>query len=108
MGDQAPLSADEVLDVVDERDRVVGQARRAEGYARPPRHRCAFVLARDADGRVFVHRRNARKLVFPPLSYMLGGGVLPTGEWSEGGAGRGAGEEVGAPGLPAPTPLFRF
>ncbi|WP_213457079.1 NUDIX hydrolase [Rhizomonospora bruguierae] len=52
MGDDAPLSADELLDVVDEWDRVVGQARRAEAYANRLRHRCAFVLARDAADRI--------------------------------------------------------
>ena len=108
MGDQAPLSADEVLDVVDERDRVVGQARRAEVYARRLRHRCAFVLARDADGRVFVHRRTARKLVFPSLYDMFVGGVLATGESYDEAARREAEEELGVTGLPAPTPLFRF
>jgi hypothetical protein len=54
------LSADELLDIVDEQDRVVGQARRDEVYAHGLRHRSAFVLARDAAGRIFVHRRTAR------------------------------------------------
>jgi len=108
MGYEAPLSADEVLDVVDERDRVVGQAKRADVYARRLRHRCAFVLARDADGRVFVHRRTARKLVFPSLYDMFVGGVLATGESYDEAALREAEEELGVTGLPAPTPLFRF
>ena len=106
--DEEPLSADEVLDVVDERDRVVGQARRAEVYARRLRHRCAFVLARDAGGRVFVHRRTARKLVFPSLYDMFVGGVVATGESYDEAALREAQEELGVSGLPAPVPLFRF
>lgn len=67
-------AADEILDVVDEDDRVVGRARRGDVYARGLRHRCVFVWARDAEGRVFVHRRTATKLVFPSLYDMFVGG----------------------------------
>lgn len=108
MADQSPLSADELLDIVDEHDRVVGQARRSEAYADRLRHRCVFVLARDAAGRVFVHRRTARKLVFPSLYDMFVGGVVGTGESYDEAALREAEEELGVPGLPAPVPLFTF
>jgi isopentenyldiphosphate isomerase len=108
MVEEAPLSADEVLDVVDEHDRVVGQARRAEVYGRGLRHRCAFVLARAADGRVFVHRRTTRKLVFPGRYDMFVGGVVGAGESYDRAALREAEEELGVSGLPAPTPLFKF
>lgn len=108
MTDQRPLGADEVLDIVDEHDRVVGQAPRGEVYARKLRHRCVFVQARDARGRIFVHRRTARKLVFPSHYDMFVGGVLGTGESYDGAALREAAEELGVSGLPAPTPLFRF
>lgn len=104
----AGLSADEVLDIVDEHDVVVGQARRAEAYARGLRHRAAFVLVRDGAGRVFVHRRTAGKLVFPSLYDMFVGGVLGTGESYDEAALREAEEELGVSGLPQPEPLFRF
>ncbi len=94
MGDQSPLSADELLDIVDEHDQVVGQAPRAEAYAHRLRHRCVFVLARDAAGRVFVHRRTARKLVFPSLYDMFVGGVVGAGESYDEAALREAGEEL--------------
>jgi len=106
--DQAARSADELLDIVDERDRVVGQARRAEAYARRLRHRTAFVLVRDAADRIFVHRRTARKLVFPSAYDMFVGGVVGAGETYDEAARREAEEELGVEGLPAPTPLFRF
>ncbi|WP_217196949.1 NUDIX hydrolase [Streptomyces buecherae] len=108
MADETPRSADEVLDVVDERDQVVGQAPRGEVYARGLRHRCVFILARDAAGRVFVHRRTERKLVFPGLYDMFVGGVVGAGESYEEAALREAEEELGVSGLPAPTPLFAF
>ena len=103
-----PLSADELLDIVDEHDRVVGQATRAEAYARGLRHRCAALLVRDAAGRIFVHRRTARKLVFPSLYDMFVGGVVGAGETYDEAALREAEEELGVSGLPAPVPLFRF
>lgn len=104
----AGLSADEIIDVVDERDRVVGQARRAEAYARGLRHRAAFVLVRDGAGRVFVHRRTPQKLIFPSLYDVFVGGVLGTGESYDEAAHREAEEELGVSGLPQPEPLFRF
>lgn len=101
-------AADEILDVVDENDRIVGQARRGDAYARGLRHRCAFVLARDPEGRVFVHRRTATKLVFPSLYDMFVGGVVGAGESYDDAALREAQEELGVPGLPRPTFLFKF
>ncbi|AZM88419.1 NUDIX domain-containing protein [Streptomyces sp. W1SF4] len=100
--------ADEVLDVVDRDDRVVGRARRGEVYRRGLLHRCVFVLARDAQGRVFVHRRTASKLVFPSYYDMFVGGVLGAGEEYADAALREAGEELGVSGLPRPRPLFKF
>ncbi|MFC1419744.1 NUDIX hydrolase [Streptacidiphilus cavernicola] len=102
-----PLSSDELLDIVDAEDRVTGQARRGDAYARRLRHRCVFILARDAEDRIFVHRRTAGKLVFPSLHDMFVGGVVGAGESYDDAAKREAEEELGVGGL-APTPLFRF
>ncbi|MEU9084764.1 NUDIX domain-containing protein [Streptomyces sp. NPDC048357] len=101
-------AADEVLDVVDRDDRVTGQAPRGEVYARGLIHRCVFVQARDAQGRIFVHRRTASKLVFPSHYDMFVGGVLGAGETYAQAALREAEEELGVRGLPQPTPLFKF
>lgn len=100
--------AEEILDIVDEHDRVTGQAPRGEAYARGLRHRCAFILARDAAGRIFVHRRTATKLVFPSMYDMFVGGVVGAGESYDEAALREAEEELGVRGLPRPTPLFKF
>ncbi|WUD76218.1 NUDIX domain-containing protein [Streptomyces sp. NBC_00510] len=106
--EDAPRSADELLDIVDEQDRVVGRATRGEATARGLRHRCVFVLARDGEGRVFVHRRTAEKLVFPALHDMFVGGVVGAGEEYDDAALREAEEELGVCGLPRPTALFSF
>ncbi|MET7681804.1 NUDIX domain-containing protein [Streptomyces sp. NPDC005423] len=101
-------AADEILDVVDERDRVTGQAPRGQVYAQGLRHRAVFVQARDGAGRVFVHRRTPTKLVFPSLYDMFVGGVVGTGESYDDAALREAREELGVPGLPRPAFLFKF
>ncbi len=101
-------AAEEILDVVDEHDRVVGQAPRGEVYARGLIHRCVFVRVRDAEGRLFVHRRTPTKLVFPSMYDMFVGGVVGAGESYDEAALREAEEELGVRGLPRPEHLFTF
>ncbi|MFJ7067386.1 NUDIX hydrolase [Streptomyces sp. NPDC101115] len=101
-------ASDELLDVVDENDQVVGRAPRGEVYARGLVHRCAFIQVRDAEGRIFVHRRTPTKLVFPSLYDMFVGGVLGAGESYDDAALREAEEELGVSGLPRPRHLFTF
>lgn len=101
-------AADEILDVVDEHDRVVAQLPRGQVYAENLRHRCVFVRARDAEGRIFVHRRTPTKLIFPSLHDMFVGGVVGAGETYDDAALREAEEELGVSGLPRPEFLFKF
>ncbi|MFC5215888.1 NUDIX hydrolase [Streptomyces coerulescens] len=101
-------SADEILDIVDENDRVVGRSPRGEAYAKGLRHRCVFIEARDAENRLFVHRRTPTKLVFPSQYDMFVGGVVGAGESYDDAALREAEEELGVSGLPRPTFLFKF
>ncbi len=101
-------AAEEIIDIVDEDDRVIGQRPRGEAYARGLRHRCAFVLVRDAEGRIFVHRRTPTKPVFPSRYDMFVGGVVGAGESYDDAAHREAEEELGVSGLPRPTFLFKF
>ncbi|WP_416969115.1 NUDIX domain-containing protein [Streptomyces sp. 4F14] len=101
-------AADEILDIVDEQDRVIGQLPRGEVYAGGLRHRCVFVQARDAEGRLFVHRRTPTKLVFPSLYDMFVGGVVGAGEAYDEAALREAEEELGVSGLPRPEFVFKF
>ena len=104
----APRAAEELLDIVDEEDRVIGQAPRGEAYARGLRHRCVFVFVRDSAGRIFVHRRTPGKLVFPSLHDMFVGGVVGAGESYDDAALREAEEELGVSGLSRPASLFSF
>ncbi|MEU6260123.1 NUDIX domain-containing protein [Streptomyces sp. NPDC047043] len=100
--------ADEILDIVDENDQVIGRSPRGEAYAKGLRHRCVFIQARDSAGRLFVHRRTPTKLVFPSLYDMWVGGVVGAGESYDDAALREAEEELGVRGLPSPHFLFKF
>ncbi|MBF9071325.1 NUDIX domain-containing protein [Streptacidiphilus fuscans] len=105
--DIRPLNEDEVLDVVDADDNVVGQATRREVMDRRLRHRCVFILATDDDGRIFVHRRTPQKIVFPSLYDVFVGGVVDAGESYDAAAKREAEEELGVTGI-EPEHLFTF
>ena len=97
---------DELLDVVDEQDRVVGQATRREVRRRRLLHRFSSVLCRDPAGRLYVHRRTDDKDVYPGMYDMTAGGVLAAGETYLEAARRELAEELGVAG-PEPRFLFR-
>ena len=53
------MAADELVDVVDAEDRVVGRVTRAEMRARRLRHRATYLLVFNSRGELFVHLRTA-------------------------------------------------
>jgi isopentenyldiphosphate isomerase len=103
-----PRDADELVDIVDAEDRVVGRAPRGEATARRLRHRSVSVQVRDPEGRLFVHRRTPVKLVFPSMYDVVVGGVVGAGESYDEAALREAEEELGVTGLPRPERRLHF
>ncbi len=99
--------SDELLDVVDLDDRVIGTSPRREVIRQRLTHRCVMVLVRDAEGRVFVHRRSAEKQFAPGTYDVFVGGVVGSGESYAQAAVREAEEELGVIGV-QPEPLFKF
>jgi len=89
------MSADELVDVVDEQDHVIGQARRADVRRGNLRHRSVYILVFNRAGQLFVHQRTATKDVFPSHWDVAVGGVLAAGEDYDQGAYRELAEEVG-------------
>lgn len=107
MNDQ-PRSADELLDIVDEEDRVIARHPRGEATLRRMRHRSVSVQVRDPRGRIFVHRRTPVKLLFPSMFDVVVGGVVGAGETYDEAALREAEEELGVSGLPMPELRLKF
>ena len=91
-------TADEIVDVVDEDDRVVATATRREVRRRQLLHRSTYVLLRNASGEILVHRRTDTKDVFPGAHDVFSGGVCAAGESYGDCARREVGEEFGVVG----------
>ncbi len=85
----------EMVDIVDDRDRVVRVVTRAEMRARRLKHRCVFIVVRSTKGEVLIHRRAETKDLWPGRWDMAVGGVLRAGEGYDQGAARELFEEVG-------------
>jgi isopentenyldiphosphate isomerase len=96
----------ELVDVVDEEDRVVATVTRRELRARRLLHRCTYVLVRNGAGDILVHRRTETKDVNPGAYDVFAGGVCATGESYDDCARREVAEELGVAGVD-PSFLFR-
>ncbi len=94
------MSADELVDVVDERDSVLSQATRGDVRRRNLRHRCVYVLVFNSGGQLLVHQRSPTKDIFPSYWDVAVGGVLTAGETYDAGARRELSEELGVEGVP--------
>lgn len=95
----------ELVDLVDEINRVVGKATRREVRRHNLLHRGVGIICFNSKGQVYVHRRTSTKDVFPDLYDMLVGGVVSSGESYEAAARREIAEELGIEG---PIPEFLF
>ena len=87
--------ADEMVDHVDENDRVIGRVTRADMRARRLRHRAVFVAITDGSGRLLVHRRSTSKDIWPGWCDVAVGGVVASGEDYVSAAHRELAEEIG-------------
>jgi 8-oxo-dGTP pyrophosphatase MutT (NUDIX family) len=88
-------AATEMVEVVDEQDRVVEIVPRRVMRERNLRHRCTYVVVHDPDGRVYVHRRTSTKDVYPGFYDVTAGGVNAVGETYDVCAARELEEELG-------------
>ncbi|MGE0495604.1 MAG: NUDIX hydrolase [Vulcanimicrobiota bacterium] len=85
----------EWVDLIDNDNRVVGQAPRAIVRRHNMLHRGIGVLCLDPAGRVYVHQRTATKDLFPSHFDMFVGGVVGAGEDYLEAARREVEEELG-------------
>jgi isopentenyldiphosphate isomerase len=88
-------AGEELVDVVDEDDRVTGQATRAQMRAQNLRHRATYIFVFNPAGQLFVHKRAAAKDIYPSYYDLAAGGVVAAGESYDDGARRELEEELG-------------
>jgi len=86
---------EEIFDVVDRQDRVIGQATRRAVHASGLRHRAVHVLIFTSHGELLVQKRAATKDSFPGCFDSSASGHLGAGEDYDSAAVRELHEELG-------------
>ncbi|MGA2604303.1 MAG: NUDIX domain-containing protein [Verrucomicrobiia bacterium] len=99
--------SEEIFDVVDNHDRVVGTAPRSDVHARKLRHRAVHVFLFNRKSELFVQKRSATKDSFPKCYDSSASGHLNSGEDYDACAARELEEELGLI-LPADQFAKRF
>ena len=92
-------SPDEIFDVCDTEDRVIGQARRADVHANNLLHRAVHVWVMRSNGQLVAQRRSASKDQYPNALTSSASGHLDAGEDYLTAALRELGEELGLTGV---------
>jgi isopentenyldiphosphate isomerase len=87
--------AEELVDIVDEYDNVIGVATRAQLRAEKLLHRGVFVIVLTRDDRIVVQQRSATKDLWPSRWDIGAGGVVSSGESYDVSARRELREELG-------------
>lgn len=100
--------SEEIFDVVNERDEVIGQAPRSEVHRRKLHHRAVHVLVFNTRGELFLQKRSMKKDCYPGAWDSSASGHLDRGEDYDVCAVREVREELGVQ-LPAvPRRLFKI
>jgi len=99
-----PPEPQEIFDVVDEKDHVIGSAPRSEVHARTLRHRAVHVWLFNPRGDLFVQKRSATKDTFPRCYDSSASGHVNSREEYDDCARRETQEELG---LAVPQERFR-
>lgn len=99
---------DEIFDVCNERDEVIGQNTRAEVHRRGLIHRAVHVLVFNARGDVFLQKRSMTKDTFPGAWDSSASGHVDSGEDYDACAVRELREELGLVLDRPPERLFKI
>jgi isopentenyldiphosphate isomerase len=100
--------SEEIFDIVNVRDEVIGQAPRREVHARGLWHRAVHVLVFNARGEVFLQKRSMLKDTAKGLWDSSSSGHLDSGEEYDACAGRELREEIGLRLACAPARVFKI
>lgn len=99
---------DEIFDVVNERDEVIGRNTRREVHRLGLLHRSVHVLVCNSQGQVFLQKRSMTKDRQPGLWDSSASGHVDSGETYDACALRELREELGLSLQQAPRPLFKL
>jgi isopentenyl-diphosphate delta-isomerase type 1 len=100
--------SEEIFDVVNERDEVIGRRPRREVHRLGLRHRAVHVLVFNRRGEVFLQKRSMKKDCFPGAWDSSASGHLEVGEAYDACAVRELREELGLQVRLAPPRLFKI
>lgn len=100
--------SEEIFDVVNEQDEVIGQAPRGEVHRRKLRHRAVHVLIFNARGDLFLQKRSMKKDCYPGAWDSSASGHLDHGEEYDVCAVREVHEELGVRLSSTPRRLFKI
>lgn len=89
---------EEIFDICDAEDRVIGQAPRSEVHARKLLHRAVHIWVFNPSGELLLHLRSASKDEYPLCWTSSASGHLAAGEDYETAAARELEEELGLSG----------
>ncbi len=100
--------AEEIFDIVNERDEVIGKKLRREVHRDGDKHRAVHVLIFNSRGEVFLQKRSMSKDTFPGAWDSSSSGHLDSGENYDDCAIREVREELGVKLNCAPQRLFKI
>ncbi len=99
---------EEIFDIVDAQDRVVGQMPRSEVHRRGLMHRAVHVMVFNTSGHVFLQKRSMKKDRQPGLWDSSASGHVDSGEEYDACARRELQEELGLELNAVPDRLFKL
>jgi isopentenyl-diphosphate delta-isomerase type 1 len=100
--------SEEIFDVVNERDEVIGARPRSEVHRLKLNHRAVHVLVFNSRGELFLQQRSLTKDCFPGVWDSSSSGHLDQGEEYDACAVRELAEELGCRVTTAPQRLFQL
>jgi isopentenyl-diphosphate delta-isomerase len=99
---------DEIFDVVDEMDRVIGKKPRSEVHRLGLMHRATHVLVFNSEGQVFLQKRSMKKDRQPGVWDSSASGHVDSGESYDACVVRELREEIGLEVSETPERLFKL
>src|SRR5271155_6084547 len=100
--------SEEIFDIVNEQDEVIGQMPRPQVHREGRKHRAVHVLVFNARGEIFLQKRSMTKDTFPGAWDSSASGHVDSGEDYDACAVRELSEELGLKVAAPPRRLFKI